>query len=896
MKFSDQDEISQPLTMGNGSKPTRLANGNSHHIITITPVREVDEDEIDDDRFVTVYTPTTISVENGGAVKLTPKINELVDHQKPKAYIYPMVQSGSASDTSAQSTPSDSRSMCDTPEHWTIPELRSTGPAWKDMNPVQKARHVGIIVGKLLSLLALLYFFICSLDLLSTAFKLLGSRAVGRFFSDSELLQNPVVGLMIGVLVTVLVQSSSTSTSIVVTMVASKIIYVRQAIPIVMGANIGTSVTNTIVSLMQSADRNEFRRAFAAATVHDMFNWLTVLVLLPIEVSTRYLEKITTWLVNKENVQQDKTANREFLNKLTKPLTNMIIQVDKNLMERLAGGNDTSDPSERLLILCCDENDTCQPNCRESFFGILGFGDTATGIVLLILSIIVLCTCLIILVKVLNSMLTGHIAKLIKRTMNRKYDFPYSIISDYLAIFAGCILTILVQSSSIFTSTLTPLAGIGVISLEKIYPLTLGSNIGTTTTGILAALAADSNRIHDTLQLALCHLFFNISGILLFYPIPCMRLPIPMARLLGNITANYRWFSILYLISMFFVLPLIVFSLSTLGTVAMISIGGPIFILLAIVIIINIIQHYHSTWLPVWFQDWHFLPLWMRSLKPLDRLIIKITRKFGCANCCGTDVVPIPIAKVCAEKHDHQPDSTAASQLNILGSLYKSNSVSQFENIIYNQGRLGMMFHGFGNHHTIHGHYNLHGTKRSHRHQHQHNRDHRKSMAPAYNRAFSNNNNNNNDDPFEADPSETSGELMFNHHTVHNPCEVHRYYPSSPFMTPTRTPNGRLPLEDAVAPPPPPSTTTTTTTMLPTLPSTPNNNEANSKDNLQMNKNQTSEQSLPFSTSSPMLPPPQPSQQQQEQQLPPPPPPSSSSITTPTPIDDATIVPFETNL
>lgn len=78
---------------------------------------------------------------------------------------------------------------------------------------------------------------------------------------------------------------------------------------------------------MQSADRNEFRRAFAAATVHDMFNWLTVLVLLPIEVSTRYLEKITTWLVNKENVQQDKTANREFLNKLTKPLTNMIIQV-----------------------------------------------------------------------------------------------------------------------------------------------------------------------------------------------------------------------------------------------------------------------------------------------------------------------------------------------------------------------------------------------------------------------------------------------------------------------------------------------------------------------------------------------------------------------------------------
>ena len=53
-----------------------------------------------------------------------------------------------------------------------------------------------------------------------------------------------------------------------------------------MGVNIGTSLTNTIVSLAQSSDRQEFRRAFAAATIHDMFNWLTVIVLLPIEMIT----------------------------------------------------------------------------------------------------------------------------------------------------------------------------------------------------------------------------------------------------------------------------------------------------------------------------------------------------------------------------------------------------------------------------------------------------------------------------------------------------------------------------------------------------------------------------------------------------------------------------------
>jgi len=68
--------------------------------------------------------------------------------------------------------------------------------------------------------------------------------------------------------------------------VVTAVLPVRPAIPIIMGVNIGTSLTNTIVSLAQSADRDEFRRAFAGATVHDMFNWLTVLILLPLEIGT----------------------------------------------------------------------------------------------------------------------------------------------------------------------------------------------------------------------------------------------------------------------------------------------------------------------------------------------------------------------------------------------------------------------------------------------------------------------------------------------------------------------------------------------------------------------------------------------------------------------------------
>ena len=88
-----------------------------------------------------------------------------------------------------------------------------------------KVKRVTILVVKITTLIGLLYLFICSLSFLSSAFRLLGGKAAGRAFSENEILSNPIAGLMIGVLVTVLVQSSSTSTSIVVAMVAGDGLY-----------------------------------------------------------------------------------------------------------------------------------------------------------------------------------------------------------------------------------------------------------------------------------------------------------------------------------------------------------------------------------------------------------------------------------------------------------------------------------------------------------------------------------------------------------------------------------------------------------------------------------------------------------------------------------------------
>jgi len=141
----------------------------------------------------------------------------------------------------------------------------------------------------------------------------------------------------------VLVQSSSTCTSVIVSMVSSGILEVQYAIPMIMGANIGTSLTNTLVSFSQVAERDQFERAFAGATVHDCFNWLSVLVLLTIEVCTGYMYHLTGWLTEHLQAQTGSStasslANVNLLGAVTKPLTKKVIQIDKSVLKCWALG------------------------------------------------------------------------------------------------------------------------------------------------------------------------------------------------------------------------------------------------------------------------------------------------------------------------------------------------------------------------------------------------------------------------------------------------------------------------------------------------------------------------------------------------------------------------------
>jgi len=546
-----------------------------------------------------------------------------------------------------------------------VDDFKPIGAPWEELNMNGKLKRVSVTLGKIIALLLMLYLFICSLSFLSSAFRLLGGKAAGSAFSSNGIVSNPVAGLMMGVVATVLLQSSSTTTSIVVSMVAADILEVSPAIPIVMGANIGTSVTNTIVAIGQIADKDQFRRAFAGATVHDMFNILSVIILLPIEVASNYLFRLTKVIIESMHLGEgDESLKKELLSKLTKPFTSLVIQLDKKIIESIAKGDKSAD-SKSLIKYICDkgdkitkvvmvnkqvnetivtatnqtsyvlknitvpENQTSTINVKlcKFIFHDTGLSDTAVGAIMLVIALVILCVCLVLIVKTLHSLLRGQIAVVIRKTINSDFPKPFGFLTGYFAILVGAGMTILVQSSSIFTSALTPLVGLGIISLNRVYPLTLGANIGTTGTGILAALASSSDKLGAALQIALCHLFFNISGILIWYPIPTLRkIPIKFAKYLGNTTAKYRWFAIAYLVVAFFIFPGVIFGLSLAGWKVFVGITVPVVVLILVILVINLIQYKRKEILPKKMQTWNWVPEPMKSLEPYDKVFGKVSK------------------------------------------------------------------------------------------------------------------------------------------------------------------------------------------------------------------------------------------------------------------------------
>merc|ERR1711998_350790 len=197
--------------------------------------------------------------------------------------------------------------------------------------------------------------------------------------------------------------------------------------------------------------------------------------------------------------------------------------------------------------------------------------DGVAGVIILIVALTVLCVTLFLIVYTLKSLLKGRIAVWLHKSVNGNVPdikcggltIPMGWVAGYLSILTGLGITICVQSSSITTSALTPLVGVGVIKIERMYPTVLGANIGTCITGVLAALAADASKLYLTLQVAYAHLLFNLTGIFIWYTIwPLRKIPINAAKFLGDTTAKYRWFALAYLAMCFFIIPAIIMGIS----------------------------------------------------------------------------------------------------------------------------------------------------------------------------------------------------------------------------------------------------------------------------------------------------------------------------------------------
>jgi sodium-dependent phosphate cotransporter len=345
----------------------------------------------------------------------------------------------------------------------------------------------------LLALLALLYIFFVSISLMGASFKFFGKDFARHLLETTA---NPFVGLFIGILATSLVQSSSTTTSMTVGLVAGGALDVTHAIPIIIGANIGTSVTNTLVSLGHIGRASEFKRAFAAATVHDFFNVLAVIVIFPLQLGTNFLGRAAGFL------------GEHFAD---------------------AGGFKLFNPLKAIV--------------KPSVHAISDLTGES-GWLMLILSVLLLFFALRYIVKNLRSLVIGKVEAFFSSRLFKDAGRSFTL---------GLVLTVMVQSSSITTSLAVPLAGAGILTLVQIFPMTLGANVGTTITAMLASMVTGEVA---AVTVAFAHLLFNIAGILILWPV--RRIPLSLARLLAAAALKSRLIPVFYIVVLFFIVPMII--------------------------------------------------------------------------------------------------------------------------------------------------------------------------------------------------------------------------------------------------------------------------------------------------------------------------------------------------
>ncbi|WP_146340914.1 Na/Pi symporter [Nesterenkonia sp. NBAIMH1] len=362
-----------------------------------------------------------------------------------------------------------------------------------------------------LAVAAGVYFLITAVGVIGSGFSLATGDQAEALFGFAA---NPMIGLMIGIAATALTQSSSTTTSVTVGLVAGGL-PLSIAIPIMLGANIGTTMTNTLVSLAMIRDKEQFRRGFSAATVHDFFNLLAVAIFLPLEMAFGLLERAATSVAGMIDGSE---------------------AADTGLFETLLGGvgamiKGATAPTGELIGAAFSPLPDVWAGIAMIAF--------ATAMILVVINMIS---------RKLKAVLVGRAERILHASVGR---------NPIVAIGSGVVVTVMVQSSSTTTALMVPLAGSGKLSLRQIYPFTLGANIGTTITALIAAMAFDGHLGTIALTAALVHLFFNIFATALIFGVPGLReVPLIGARWLSELAVRRAPAAFAWVCAVFIALPL----------------------------------------------------------------------------------------------------------------------------------------------------------------------------------------------------------------------------------------------------------------------------------------------------------------------------------------------------
>jgi len=347
-----------------------------------------------------------------------------------------------------------------------------------------------------LYILGAFILFLFSLDLMTSSLQHIGKNVAETILLATS---NPFTGLFIGLLITAMLQSSSTTTSLVVALVASGSITLQSAIPIIMGANIGTTITSTIVSLGFISKKKEFRRAVAAGTYHDFFNILTTIALFPLEYYYGSLSSMSEWIAG-------------FI--ITPDL-----KLTKNSVSHIWFG---FEPVIDFLI----------KTIPSAFF-------------LALLSLALLFSSILIFRRLISDLLKARSPEVFSR---------FFFTNPLKSFSWGLLTTAAIRSSTITTSVVVPIVAKKITTLKQAAPFIMGANMGTTITAFIAATL--NSNVSSGISIAIAHFLFNFIGVLLFFPIPVLRkLPIELAEGLGKITLKYRLAGFVYILLTFFFIP-----------------------------------------------------------------------------------------------------------------------------------------------------------------------------------------------------------------------------------------------------------------------------------------------------------------------------------------------------